>query len=56
MIIRTAVVIATLIIVIAKNHKSNIDRKNENSRSEAVIGSYNRTSVIVRTILKNNNS
>ena len=37
MIIRTAVVIATLIIVITKNDKSNIDRKNENSRSESVI-------------------
>ena len=37
MIIRTAVVMATLIIVIAKNDKNNIDSRNENSRSEAVI-------------------
>ena len=37
MIIRTAVLTATLMIVITKIDKNIIDSRNENSRSEAVI-------------------
>ena len=53
MIIRTAVVIATLMIVITKNDKNYIDSRNENSRSENSNSSYNSTTVRLITILVN---
>ena len=50
MITRTAVIIATLMIVITKSDKNDIYSRNEHSRSENSNGGYNSTSVPLTTI------
>ena len=50
MIIRTEVIIATLMIVITKSDKNDIYSRNEHSRSENSNSGYNSTSVPLTTI------
>ena len=50
MIMRTAVIIATLMIVITKSDKNEVYSRNEHSRSENSNSGYNSTSVPLTTI------